>query len=294
MKSSIEIKQIGITELDTDAIVNAANHLLERGGGVCGAIFAEAGTDELRHACNRIGHCRTGEAVITPGFNLKAKYIIHAVGPVWHGGDDNEEELLYSAYENSLKLARKHDCHSIAFPVISSGIYGYPKREAWKVAVSACNDFIKNNPDYPIRIIFAVLSNESRMMGESAILGISNTYDFKKLEENLHRFLKPKNDRTSTALDEIRITEKLFERKERAYIPFGYMDYFLVIEDNRPIIYAHALSRMDLDSICFIDEKGWKCYDVYDGDHDDIWKKYRNKARRVRESREMKGIPKRM
>ena len=174
MKSSIEVKQIGITELDVDVIVNAANSLLQMGGGVCGAIFHEAGPQELTEACNEIGGCDTGEAVITPGFNLKSDYIIHAVGPVWNGGDNNEEELLYGAYENSLKLAKEHDCSSIGFPVISSGIYGYPKREAWEVAIRACNDFISNNPDYPIRIIFAVLSSESRFMGESAIKDSSN------------------------------------------------------------------------------------------------------------------------
>lgn len=174
MKSSIEIKQIGITELDVDVIVNAANSLLQMGGGVCGAIFHEAGPNELTEACNEIGGCNTGEAVITPGFNLKSDYIIHAVGPVWNGGDNNEEELLYRAYINSLKLAKEYDCRSIGFPVISSGIYGYPKREAWEVAIRACNDFISNNPNYPIRIIFAVLSSKSMMIGESAIKDSSN------------------------------------------------------------------------------------------------------------------------
>ena len=109
MKSSIEIMQSGITDLDVDAVVNAANSQLLEGGGVCGAIFSEAGPDELTSACSKIGGCPTGEAVITPGFNLKADYIIHAVGPVWSGGDNEEEELLYAAYENSLILARKNN-----------------------------------------------------------------------------------------------------------------------------------------------------------------------------------------
>ena len=169
MKSSIEIIKSGITDLDVDAVVNAANSQLLEGGGVCGAIFREAGSDELTSACSKIGGCPTGEAVITPGFNLRANYIIHAVGPVWSGGDNDEEELLYAAYENSLILARKNNCRSIAFPVISSGIYGYPKRKAWQVAVRACCDFIEKNSDYTIRIVFAVLSDSSRMMGEAAI-----------------------------------------------------------------------------------------------------------------------------
>ncbi|MBE6501279.1 MAG: macro domain-containing protein [Methanobrevibacter thaueri] len=167
--STIEIQQKGITELDVDAVVNAANSGLLEGSGVCGAIFSAAGSYELTEACSEIGGCPTGSAVITPGFNLKAKYVIHAVGPIWSGGDNNEEELLYSAYEQSLILAKEHDCSSIGFPVISSGIYGYPKRQAWQVAIGACQDFINDNPDYPIRIIFAVLSDSSRELGESVI-----------------------------------------------------------------------------------------------------------------------------
>ena len=166
MKSSIEVKQIDITELDVDAIVNAANTGLRQGGGVCGAIFRKAGPQRLGEACAKIGGCPTGDAVITPGFDLKARYVIHAVGPVWNGGSDGEEELLYNAYRNSLNLSKENDCHSIGFPLISSGIYGYPKDQAWKVAVSSCRDFLSENPDYDISIIFAVLSGESKKMGE--------------------------------------------------------------------------------------------------------------------------------
>ena len=169
VKSSIKIKQAGITELNVDAIVNAANRNLAAGGGVCGAIFRDAGYGELEEACREIGGCETGNAVITPGFKLHSKYIIHAVGPIWNGGKHNEAQLLYGAYEKSLLLAKEYDCRSIAFPVISSGIYGYPKKEAWKIAIEACNDFINDNPDYPICIIFAVLSDRSKEMGQKAL-----------------------------------------------------------------------------------------------------------------------------
>lgn len=169
MKNSIEIKKIDITELNVDVIVNAANSKLLEGGGVCGAIFRKAGSVELANACFEIGGCETGNAVITPGFNLSVKYVIHAVGPIWQGGDENEEELLYNAYIQSLDLAKQNDCHSIGFPVISSGIYGYPKNQAWQIAIRACNDFLTYNSDYDIDIIFAVLSDESKEMGEMAV-----------------------------------------------------------------------------------------------------------------------------
>ncbi len=162
--SSIEIKKISITELDTDAIVNAANEGLWVGGGVCGAIFAAAGHDELQSACNRIGHCDTGAAVITPGFNLKAKYIIHAVGPVWQNGKNKEPELLYSAYYKALELAKENHCSSIGFPLISAGIYGYPLEGAWKQALTACRDYLDRLKDTSIDIIFAVL--DDRILGE--------------------------------------------------------------------------------------------------------------------------------
>lgn len=133
-----------ITTLNTDAIVNAANSKLKQGGGVCGAIFSAAGPIELKKACNKIGHCPTGQAVITEGFNLNAKFIIHTVGPIY-GVDTNAEKLLYSCYESSLALAKEQGLNSIAFPLISSGIYGYPKREALRIAQSAIKDFLSDN-----------------------------------------------------------------------------------------------------------------------------------------------------
>lgn len=166
---SIRILKSDITVLETDAIVNAANEGLWAGGGVCGAIFRAAGHAELQEACSKIGHCDTGSAVITPGFRLKAKYIIHAVGPVWHGGNYHEAELLYNAYRNSLALASEHGCKSIAFPLISAGIFGYPLEEAWRVALSACRDYQKNNPKKPMDIVFAILLDEILEAGEEIL-----------------------------------------------------------------------------------------------------------------------------
>ena len=105
MAGTLCIQKQSITEMDVDCIVNAANSQLRHGGGVCGAIFAAAGARELQAACDALGHCPTGEAVITPGFRLKAKYIVHAVGPIWQGGNCNEEKLLYNCYQNAMKVA---------------------------------------------------------------------------------------------------------------------------------------------------------------------------------------------
>ena len=156
---SIKIQKISITDLETDVVVNAANEGLWAGGGVCGAIlcgaiFRAAGHRQLQDACDRIGHCDTGSAVITPGFQLKAKYIIHAVGPVWRDGKHNEPELLYGAYRKSLELAAENGCSSIGFPLISAGIFGYPAEQAWQTAIQACRDFL--NKGNEIDIVFAV------------------------------------------------------------------------------------------------------------------------------------------
>ena len=132
-----------ITTLHVDAIVNAANPELLPGGGVCGAIHRAAGP-ELARACREHHGCPTGDARITRGFKLPARYVIHAVGPVWHGGSQGEPELLAGAYRASLELARSNGCRSIAFPAISTGIYGYPLDDATRVAVATVREFARD------------------------------------------------------------------------------------------------------------------------------------------------------
>ena len=173
--SSIEIRKIGITDLDTDCIVNAANSHLAQGSGVCGAIFRAAGAREMQAACDKIGHCPTGGAVITPGFALKAKYVIHAVGPIWQDGNHHEPQDLYSCYREALERARENGCHSIGFPLISAGIFGYPKDKAWRKALQSCSDWIEKNPDYDMKIIFAVLDDRILELGQKTMeeLGIT-------------------------------------------------------------------------------------------------------------------------
>ncbi len=141
-----------ITKLHVDAIVNAANTTLLGGGGVDGAIHRAAGP-ALLEECRSLNGCRTGEAKITKGYNLPAKYVIHAVGPVYRDGKHNEAELLASAYRSSLRLAVENGCKSIAFPNISTGVYNFPKREAAEIAIGTCQDFL-DNYDGELQIIF--------------------------------------------------------------------------------------------------------------------------------------------
>jgi O-acetyl-ADP-ribose deacetylase (regulator of RNase III) len=147
----IELIQADITTLAVDAIVNAANSALAPGGGVDGAIRRVAGP-KLTEATRRIGFCPTGEARLTGGYDLAAKHVIHTVGPVWHGGDQGEDELLAACYRNSLIIAADHDLTSIAFPAISTGIYGFPRDRAAKIAITAVRDFLRAH-NRPARII---------------------------------------------------------------------------------------------------------------------------------------------
>ncbi|MBU2710713.1 O-acetyl-ADP-ribose deacetylase [Zooshikella harenae] len=159
MTVQLSALQGDITQLAVDAIVNAANSSLLGGGGVDGAIHRAAGP-ELVAACRLLNGCKAGQAKITPGFHLPAHYVIHTVGPVWNGGQLNEQELLASCYRESLQRACEHDLKSIAFPAISTGIYGFPKQPAAEIAVQTVQQYFEEKPYSLEKVIFCCFSGE--------------------------------------------------------------------------------------------------------------------------------------
>ena len=167
---SMEMVEGDITKLCVDAIVNAANSGLRGGGGVDGAIHAAAGEEEMHAACRKIGHCAVGKAVYTDGFRLRAKCVIHTVGPFWLGGGNGEEAALESCYVESLEIAKKLGCRSVAFPCISTGVYGYPRAAACRVAVNAVKSWLAANGE--MRVIFCVFGKETAVLYRAALDGI--------------------------------------------------------------------------------------------------------------------------
>lgn len=170
---SLQIIRNDITKIECDVIVNAANSTLLGGGGVDGAIHRAAGKGLLLE-CMKLHGCKVGKAKITKGYNLPAKYVIHTVGPKWKGGKNNEKELLISCYKNSLELAKENNCESVAFPLISSGVYGYPTEEAFKVAVDTVAEFLMQND---MLVYIVVYNKDAVSVGSKLFTDIAQYID---------------------------------------------------------------------------------------------------------------------
>lgn len=244
---TFQILHNDITKMNTDAIVNAANSKLLMGGGVCGAIFRAAGEKELQKECEQIKQCPVGHAVITKAYNLKAKYIIHTVGPIYKDGNSNEANFLKSAYETSLKLAKDYNLKSIAFPLISSGIYGYPKKEALNIAVSTIKEFLADND---MDIYLVVFDRKAVHLSEEL---------YEKIEHYINDFYEDENyrlrDTYSLEIEEIyhddcNFQEPIYETKD-----FNKRSLERIL-DNIDESFSQMLLRL-------IDEKGKTDVEVY-------------------------------
>jgi O-acetyl-ADP-ribose deacetylase (regulator of RNase III) len=256
-----------------DAIVNAANTMLQAGGGVSGAIFRAAGNNKLQAACDKLAPIKTGEAVITSGFDLPAKYIIHAAGPVYQDGNNGEEELLRICYINSLNLANKKNCKSVAFPLISSGIFGYPKDEALTVATKTIGDWLlKNNDDIEVSlVVFDTTAFEvsKKLLGNieefidgnyidnsSGFFAASDSFDSKASTRRWFGFRQSetaKKEKARSAPQKMRSEANAEITGIKEFMPHRALDYYI----------KHLDEPFSLILLKLIDAKGRTDVDVY-------------------------------
>lgn len=238
-----EIIRNDITKVYVDAIVNAANKTLLGGGGVDGAIHRAAGPDLLEE-CRTLGGCRTGEAKLTKGYKLPARYVIHTVGPVWQGGGSNEDKLLADCYSNSLTLAKEHQLESIAFPLISTGAFGYPKDRALKIAISVISNFLM---DHEMTVYLVVYDKGSFQLSGKLFNSIKQYIDDNYIEEHPHR-------RESRSMEDLEVSDRILRESE----PLAVRSYSQITKPQRKL--EDLINQMDETFsqmlLRLIDEKG--------------------------------------
>lgn len=248
-----------ITKVTADAVVNAANSSLLGGGGVDGAIHRAAGPELLKE-CRTLGGCKTGEAKITGGYKMPCRFIIHTVGPIWNGGKDGERELLYSCYANSLRLAKEHDCVSIAFPLISSGIYGYPKAEALAVAKEAIGEFLGENEMDIMLVVFDRKAVEvSGELLKDIDRYIDDNYVDTHLEKRSERFSMPSVHSLFTAKaaapmkSEMQYEEKCFDMDAMSFdeLDESFSQALLRLIDERKMKDSEVYKKANIDRKLF-------------------------------------------
>jgi len=256
----LQIIRNDITKVECDAIVNAANSTLLGGGGVDGAIHKAAGRGLLLE-CMRLGGCKVGQAKITKGYNLPCKYVIHTVGPKWKGGNNGERELLENCYRNSLALAKEKHCESVAFPLISSGVYGYPMNQAFKVAVDTVAEFLMHND----MLVYIVVYNKNALAAGSKLftdiaqyiddhyVAVHSPYDSRRMDDSGESILLP----TTTFLDD----ECVYESTRVASADtFSSLEDTVELGDILKEMIDESFSEMLLRKI---DEKGMKDSECY-------------------------------
>lgn len=246
----LEIVRHDITEMKVDAIVNAANTELKMGGGVCGAIFKAAGVKEMKQACDEIGGCPVGQAVLTDGFQLPAKYIIHTSGPIWKSGSQQEADLLKNSYFHSLELAKKYQCESVAFPLISTGIYGYPKEEALQIAVSTISSFLLDND---MHVYLVVFDKASFGLSQNLFESINEYIDEHYVEEAEIQFSRRLERFTQEpVLESEAISNEIYEIHSKSIIEDSLEHLLEALDES----FSNRLLRL-------IDEKGMTDVEAY-------------------------------
>ncbi|MHC1721559.1 MAG: macro domain-containing protein [Clostridiaceae bacterium] len=249
----LEIIRNDIVYVHADAIVNATNSALKKGGGVSGAIFDAAGSERLQKECDKIGSCGVGKAVITSGYDLPSKYIVHTVGPTWYGGYHDEARYLADCYKNSLALAQQYGCESIAFPLISSGKHDYPKDQALKTAISSIGDFLMH---HEMDVFLVVYDSQSFVLSEKLFKSIESYIDDNYVGIRL-KSMRSRNSELFDVCDKQFFNKYRIEKNERkledlvGHLEESFSQMLLRLIDEKEQTDANTYKKANIDRRLF-------------------------------------------